>query len=180
VVTWRNESLGAFSHPVTDRAVVSVGHQRPSALAALRAFFDFAPLWMKGAVAFAAILFCLTAGLAIANWRTQQPAVTIANTGGGYSQQEFNAAVERRVQEQLDRQKNSSTRPSGPTVAKNPADRIPTQRSASRVIAPLVVQSQKARRPLSKSEREQLAADLRLVSGRNEGDFDLLGDRINQ
>jgi hypothetical protein len=39
---------------------------------------------------------------------------------------------------------------------------------------------QKARRPLSKTEREQLAADLRLISGKNDSDLDLLDDQINQ
>jgi len=38
----------------------------------------------------------------------------------------------------------------------------------------------KARRPLSKSEREELAADLRLISGKSDSEIDLLGDRINQ
>jgi hypothetical protein len=38
----------------------------------------------------------------------------------------------------------------------------------------------KVRRPLSKSEREQLAADLRLLSGKDEDTLNLLGDRINQ
>jgi hypothetical protein len=36
----------------------------------------------------------------------------------------------------------------------------------------------KAARPFSKAEREQLASDLRLISG--EDDLDLLGDRINK
>lgn len=36
------------------------------------------------------------------------------------------------------------------------------------------------RRPLSKSEREQLAADLRLITPDDEEDFDLFGDRINR
>jgi len=40
--------------------------------------------------------------------------------------------------------------------------------------------NQKARRPLSKTEREQLAADLRLISVKSESDLDLLDDRINQ
>jgi hypothetical protein len=39
---------------------------------------------------------------------------------------------------------------------------------------------QKARRPLSKTEREQLAADLRLVTAANESELDLLDDGINQ
>jgi hypothetical protein len=38
----------------------------------------------------------------------------------------------------------------------------------------------KSRRPLSKAEREQLAADLRLLSTQDDASLYLLGDRINQ
>jgi hypothetical protein len=36
------------------------------------------------------------------------------------------------------------------------------------------------RRPLSKAEREQLAADLRLTSSRSDDAVDLISDRINE
>jgi hypothetical protein len=39
-------------------------------------------------------------------------------------------------------------------------------------------QAPQNRRPLSRAEREQLAADLRLLS--TDDDLDLLGDRINE
>ena len=38
----------------------------------------------------------------------------------------------------------------------------------------------RTRRPLSRQEREQLAADLRLMPEDEEADLDLLGDRLNQ
>jgi hypothetical protein len=40
--------------------------------------------------------------------------------------------------------------------------------------------TQKGRRPLSKDERQQLAADLRLIENPTDGQLDLLDDRINQ
>ena len=41
-------------------------------------------------------------------------------------------------------------------------------------------QTAKSRRPLSRAEREQLAAELRLLSITDDTDLHLLGDRINQ
>jgi hypothetical protein len=38
----------------------------------------------------------------------------------------------------------------------------------------------KSRRPLSRAEREQLAADLRLLSTQEDDGLNLLGDRINR
>jgi hypothetical protein len=183
VVAWRNESLGGvITFPIAESVVLRAEHEKPSALAALREFFNLSPLWMKGALAFASVLFCLFAVLAIARLRDKPPATTATNQGSDVnSQQEFNALVERRVQEELQRRKNSPEKaPTLPDVA-NAADRTPRQRVANRgnSIA-LNAPNQKARRPLSKSEREQLAADLRLISGKNDSDLDLLDDRINQ
>jgi len=177
VVAWRNESLGGvISFPIAESVVSRAGHEKPSALAALREFFNLSPLWMKGALAFASILFCLFAVLAVARLRDKPPVVTLQ-----YSQQELNALVDRRVQEELRRQRNTPEKaPTLPRVV-NAADRTPRQRGANRgnSIA-LNAPNQKARRPLSKTEREQLAADLRLTSAKNDSDLDLLDDRINQ
>jgi anti-sigma factor RsiW len=179
VVTWRNESLGVICSPITQSAA-RVSHQEPSALAAVREFFNLAPLWMKGAVAFASVLFCLFAGLAIARLRDKPPVATVKNPSSAYSQQEFNALVERRVQEELQRQTNSHQQPPSSEVVKNAPDRTPGRRLGNRGSVAFNVPSEKARRPLSKTEREQLAADLRLISAKNDSELDLLDDRINQ
>jgi hypothetical protein len=66
-------------------------------------------------------------------------------------------------------------------VANNGGDRTPVSRGPKQrneFVAD--VPKQKLRRPLSKTEREQLAADLRLTTAQNDSDLDLLGDRINQ
>jgi hypothetical protein len=178
VVNWRNESLGVISSPITESPVARVVHQRPSGLAAVREFFNLAPLWMKGAVGFASVLFCVFAGLAIARLREQLPVPPVKNLSIASSQQEFDALVERRVQEELQKLKNSQQQHS--SVVKNAPERIPSRRMANRGSFPSNVPSEQARRPLSKTEREQLAADLRLTSAKNDSDLDLLDDRINQ
>jgi hypothetical protein len=184
VVAWRNESLGSVVFPAQMRvsSPTEATLAAPSAIAALREFFNLSPLWMKGAVAFAAVLFCLFAGLALARFREQPPvpvAVTPANTTN--SQQEFKAQVEQRVKEELIRIKNSEATVPAPLTARDsspgtPAKRIPNRNTQ----VALSAWSQKARRPLSRTEREQLANDLRLVSAKNDGELDLLDDRINQ
>jgi anti-sigma factor RsiW len=177
VVNWRNESLGVISSPITESAVAKVVKQEPSGLAAVREFFNLAPLWMKGAVGFASVLFCLFAGLAIARLREQLPVPPVKNPSIASSQQEFDALVERRVQEELQKLNNSQQHS---LVVKNAPERIPSRRMANRGSFPSNVPSEQARRPLSKTEREQLAADLRLTSAKNDSDLDLLDDRINQ
>ncbi len=183
VVEWRNESLAGVSSPqITEPAVTRAGLGKPSAPAALREFFNLSPLWMKGAVAFASILFCLFAGLAIARLRETPPAVIVANpVNNAPSEEQLNALVQRRLQEEIDRIKNSrEPQPDSTTFADNAANRKSWRRTASRANVGRKDPSQKARRPLSRSEREQLAADLRLISGKNDGELDLLDDRINQ
>lgn len=177
VVSWRNESLGIIS-PISESAVM-VTRQKPSALAALREFFNLAPLWMKSAVAFASILFVLFAGLAIVRLRDKPPAATvITQNSNANSEQQFNARVEKRVQEELQRLKNT---PEKTPNAPGAGDRAPRQRIAGqRNSVAVSIPNQKARRPLSKTEREQLASDLRLLSGKSDTDLDLLDDRINQ
>ncbi len=151
MVAWRNEALGVTSSPVW--AVTKVDHKKSSALAALREFFRLSPLWMKAAVA----------------------------GSTPHSPQELDAIVERRVREELIRQENSKQRRPNPKSILATADEAPRRRVANRgnTVA-FNLSNQKARRPLSKTEREQLAADLRLISVKSESDLDLLGDRINQ
>jgi len=181
VVAWRNESLGSVAFPTQVTTPPETLPAKPSALAALREFFNLSPLWMKGAVAVAAVLFCVFAGLAVARLRqAPPPAVAVAPTAPAQSQQELKALVEQRVQEELKRLKNSEATTPSPLTASDSAQRNPVKRIANRnAQVALSASSQKARRPLSKTEREQLASDLRLVSA-NDSDLDLLDDRINQ
>ena len=190
VVAWRNESLGAIVSPatVTDQlaslpgaAAVNDRAATPSAWSALREFFKLSPLWLKGAVAFASVLFCLFAGLAIARLLDKPPVVVKGPATPTQSPQEINALVEQRVQAELERIRNDA-----PQQEKNAltADNSSPGNSLKRTARPSEVAAsatnQKSRRPLSKTEREQLAADLRLTAGKNDSELDLLDDRINQ
>jgi anti-sigma factor RsiW len=179
VVAWRNESLAGIglANQVTDVASSRSAPARPSALAAWREFFNLSPLWLKGAVACATVLFFVFAGLAVARLQKSE-ATAVVNPAPAQTTQEFNATVERRVQEELQRIKDSNKQEAKNAVTakdstSNPVERIVRRRN-------LETASNNARRPLSKSEREQLAADLRLVSGRNDTELNLLDDTINQ
>ncbi len=181
VASWRDESLGRAQVASAAPARV-MNEQKTSALAAMRAFFDLSPLWMKGAIGFTAILFCVFTVLAIARLRpTPVPVASNANSQR-YSQPEMNALVERRVQEEIARRKlTEEPSPVAPTAAIKPRT-IPTRSPAFSGNGYEVAdaRNEKARRPLSKAEREQLAADLRLVSSGSERGVDLIDDQINQ
>ena len=159
ITTWRDEALAGFvATPVTTQPV------RKSALAALRQFFDLSPLWLKGATALAAIALCVLTGLALINQRNDAPVVQ--NQDVTYTAQD----VDRIVKEALAKQAQQPT-PDMPvkTFSKPKSSR-----------APRPTQFAKSRRPLSRAEREQLAADLRLLSPREDTALNLLGDRIDQ
>src|SRR2546425_11077060 len=73
IVSWRDETLGAAWVPdaVKERRLAAMtvlpGNQtKPSALAAIRQFFNLSPRWMKRAAAFASPLFCVFATLSVA------------------------------------------------------------------------------------------------------------------
>lgn len=121
---------------------------RKSALAAFRQFFEFSPLWLKVASGFAVLSFCVLVVLAFGNLRTKEPVV---RTSTPDSPQE----VVRIVKEAPDKQEAPVETP-----------RITRKKTDLR-----------GRRPLSRAEREQLAADLRLLS---DDSLDLLSDRINE
>lgn len=179
VVNWRNESLGG--------GLTRVAEEKPSALAALREFFNLSPLWMKGVVAFASLVFCLLGGLAIARWQDMAPVAVATNPNSqAYSEQQLKALVERRVQDELRRIKSSAEpAPDRSLVGDNPSQpksgpRVKHGTELANNITEHNLRDQKARRPLSRVEREQLAADLRLISAQNDGELDLLDDKINQ
>jgi len=161
ITAWRDEALSGFvSTPVPATPA------RKSAIAALRQFFDLSPLWLKGATAFAILAFC-----ALAFFATVGPNRTERVSAGStpetpkpetlYTQQD----VDRLVKEALAKQQ-----PQQPVLMvqspKPKATKAPSQLANSR-------------RPLTRAEREQLAADLRLLSTDDDVDLNLLGDRIN-
>ena len=160
ITVWRDEALAGFvSQPVVTN--------RKSALAALRQFFDLSPLWLKGATAFAALAFCVLAVIAFVKLQNNNVQVSSSSTGAIYTQDDVN----RIVKEAIANQENVKPRE---TVAVVESPKPRKSRNSA------VSQLAKSRRPLSRAEREQLAADLRLLSTDDDATLHLLGDRINQ
>ena len=164
ITTWRDEVLSGFvSAPLTTKT------EKKSALAAFRQFFDLSPLWLKGATAFAVLVFCLLAVLATVKLQTTNTQVssTEQTQNPVYTEQD----VERLVKEALAKQNQvEQTAHEVVKTPESPKPRVTVQSS----------QTAKSRRPLSRAEREQLAAELRLLSITDDTDLHLLGDRINQ
>ena len=159
IVAWRDEVLTGFI-PST----VAVPSKR-SAMAAFRQFFDLSPLWLKGATAFAAVVFCVFAVLLVVNFKNfNKENVGSVEANGKYTQQEVDQLIKEALAKQQTPPVENSLESPQPVVAANP----PTRKK----------QLSQGRRPLSRAEREQLAADLRLLP--TDDDVDLLGDRINQ
>lgn len=171
VVAWRDESLGLSSLPIHQPASQPV---RPSALAAIRKFFELSPLWLKGAVAFASVLVCVSAFLSISRLN-QKPAEAVRSEK--YSEAELKAKVEAEVQERL-KELQATRRNDGQDVKEQTT---PGGQKVRRQVSEAPVYSAKTKRaPLTKSEREQLAADLRLISAAEDPELNLLGEQINR
>ena len=162
IATWRDEALAGF-------VATPVVKTRKSALAALRQFFDLSPLWLKGATAFALLTFCVLVGIVI--FRNREVEITNHNPNAIYTKDDVN----RMVNEALAKQQDTPR----PTV-ETPADQTVKNQKPKSVRPSSSTQFAKSRRPLSRAEREQLAADLRLLSTAEDEPLHLLGDRINQ
>jgi hypothetical protein len=182
VVAWRQESLGgATANSVSVSTAVDRASDpgKPSAIAAIRQFFDLSPLWLKGSIAFASVLFCLLSVLALAHlFEIPQPSV--ARDEKLYSQDELKAKIEDAVKSRLPDGQTQKPTPLPATADKsNQQDKV--QRRATKQSSERVAVNPKVRRgPLTKSEREQLAADLRLIVPQDDTDLELLGDGNNQ
>lgn len=182
VVAWRQEALGGVTansvsvSPAVDRAF---DPGKPSAIAAIRQFFELSPLWMKGAIAFASVVFCLVSVIALGHL-FENPKPIVVSDERRYTDNELKAKIEDAVKSRLkDRETQQPTSLPSTAANNNQPDKVlkrAIKQSSERVAA-----NPKVRRgPLTKSEREQLAADLRLTVPQDDTDLDLLGDGNNQ
>lgn len=167
--TWKLEALS----PVTPDVYVPAQVPRTkSAIAALREFFDLSPLWLKGATAFATVVFCLLAVLALGRFREpSQPTVVNNKPNAIYTEQEKDQIVKKALDDQK-AELLAQTAPSPEEVKTVAVNAQPQPATRSNTIA-------KGRRPLTRWEREQLAADLRLLQ-RDDDDIELLSEPINR
>ena len=180
---WRQETLGVISADTVSRSAPAIfmnaAYRKPSALAAVRQFFSLSPLWMKGAVAFVSLLFCLLAILAIAHLTEGSRKPVVVTTGP--SEQEIQRLIEKRADEKFQALQARQNKKSEDAVAV--VDQAQVTRAAkpphagSPAAGSKLTSIRPKQRPLSRSERDQLAADLRLAS-QDDDDLDLLGDKI--
>jgi len=166
ILFWRNEALGASFNPAavtTETAADAtrfVHHERKlSAFAALREFFSVSPVWLRGATAFAALLLCALAVLAIARLSRRPTQIAIVENPPKYSQQDIDRAHQQGYDEGIARISRKNAAEKGETTATvNSRDSEKRIQLASNRVAPRP-------RGLTRQERVQLAADLRLTPG---------------
>lgn len=165
VTAWRDEALAGFvSTPLARKP------SKKSALAALRQSFELSPFWLKGTTAFALITFCVLVALF---FKQQGSSDSLSSTKVDADVVYTRQDVDRMVKEALAKQGDvPSAAPSLETARMSERSKRKNSRTAG---SNQVVNS---RRPLSRSERDQLAADLRLLS--DDEDLNLIGDRINR
>jgi anti-sigma factor RsiW len=169
IAGWKDEALAGFVSP----QIVTPVRQK-SALAALREFFDLSPLWLKGAVGFAAMLLCVLAVALVMAKRQPEPVPTVAQQNDAkYTEQQLQDSIQKALHEQ--QQKIAMVSTPDPEKEVDEVKTIKPKESR-----PINRSTQWGRRSLSKSEREQLATDLRLLSTNDDDDLSLIGERINQ
>jgi len=169
---WRSEALGASFNPgaVAESSVDTtqfVRHEpKLSALAALREFFTVAPLWLRGATAFASLLLVVLAAMLFI--RVTQKPVEVAKTQGvkTYSEQELKDQIKKAVDETR-AELTAKQNPPEPIISTPEQRHTPTKQIQVAANQPKVVRP----RGLNRQEREQLAADLRLTIPADEDDL---------
>ena len=167
--TWKYQSLAGVT--LIEEAHEVRPARKKSAVAAVREFFDLSPLWMKGAVGLATVLFCVLAVIATGKLNEKSSSVPAVVSEKTYTQQEVNELVAKaRAEASSSNQTN---------VVKN--DATPEKVGPKNVERhqPDVPQVARSKRPLSKAERQQLAVDLRLRSS-DDDTVNLITDRINE
>jgi hypothetical protein len=164
IVAWRDEVMTGF---VPSTATPT----KKSALAAFRQFFDLSPLWLQSAAA--VLTCCVIFGLFFYFYKKDNSFPPRADAK--YTEQD----VKRLIDEALAKQKTAPVVDNAPEnlASANPQPSTPAKPPAKQATKQATQQVGRNRRPLSRAEREQLAADLRLLP--TDDDLDLLGDRIN-
>jgi hypothetical protein len=180
VVAWRQESLLGGAANSVSRAVGSASDSgKRSAMADIRQFFELSPLWMKGSIAFASVVFCLVSVIALAHF-FENPKPVVAGDEKRYSEKDLQAKIDEAVKSGMkDREVREPAPPPSIVVNNNARDKVQI-RVSKQSSEPAGANPKVRRGPLTKSEREQLAADLRLIAPQDETDLDLLGDGNNQ
>lgn len=166
IVAWRDQSLGVRPGvPQTESLVVPVG-KGTSAWTAFREFFSLAPFWVKGATALVGVLFCVSLTLAVF-YLTQSPDPEVAAVP-------LENVNEQQLRNQIsDLQSQLSSLQGSEQAGQEQASLLqPVTDKKPRTVVPKAEYAN-ARRPLTRQERMELAADLRLVSANDDDEPDL-------
>lgn len=164
IVSWRDEALGATFNsavaaaPAPESAVRAQPSRRLPAFAALREFFQVSPLWLRAVTAFAAMLLCVLAVLTVVRRNERPISVANANPDLKYTQDDLNQAVQKAVDATL-AQTNRSNASAAKQTPKSEGEKSDVRVAVNRT------QPKKRLKGLTLAERQQLAADLRLVPG---------------
>ena len=183
IVAWRDQSLGIRTESEVRNSIPAIGEQPRSALAALRGFFDLSPLWLKGATALATVLFCLLAGVGAAGLLEDSgnawiPPVAVS-TPHWKSEADRQRIIEEEIQKRLEAVVAGMNQPAHPTPSSEVrSGQTPAVALTERKNYP--IPNHELRKPLTRAERERLAADLRLIPDEDEDLLQLLGDRIER
>jgi len=178
IVGWRDQTLGLAGLPVAEAepAVTTPMTQRrvpaKSAIAAVREFFALSPFWMRGATAFASLLFCVCAVLAVGYLKGRQPVVATSKTDKVYSEIELQARL---AAERQNKQNDVAVSPVNKSEQQVDNHRPIINRSGILAVSKSP-EVRNARRPFTTRERQELAADLRLVTAKDDDDLDLTID----
>ena len=192
---WRDQSLGsmASSISVVDSAPLLVPAKATqtrtrSALAALREFFALSPMWLRGATAFASVLFCALAAIAIFYFYEQpRRSAERASNRQMYTEDQVRVIVEERLKQERIALASNPPVPapavlraggnSNDEAANNPPQRITvkssrsnTRDSAQRRVTP----------SLSLRERQELAEVLQIGETKDEEELPSLSDLLGE
>jgi len=161
IVAWRDQSLG-----VRPASLVVPAGKGASVWAAFREFFTLAPFWVKGATALATVLFCMSLTLGVFHL-VKAPKKEVAFV----PQQNEN---EKQLRNQISDLKSQllSLHESQQANQKPAPSLQPVTDRKARTVVPKAEYAN-ARRPLTRRERMELAADLRLVSANDDDEPDL-------
>lgn len=184
MVAWRDQFLGLHTEAeVRNQILVTVEKQPRSTLAALRGFFELSPLWLKGATAAATVLFCLLAGVGTAGLLEDSSNAWIPPVAVSTSDWKLEADRQRLIEEEIQKRLEAAV-----AGMNQPAHSIPSRGFRSGQTSAVALSERKnypipnhdLRKPLTRAERERLAADLRLIPDEDEDLLQLLGDRIER
>ena len=201
IVEWRDESLGAlhsapFVEAPAPALINTLSERKRSALAALREFFALSPAWLRAATAFASLLFCVLAVIAISHFMRQPTPQTISQSASPeqkFTAQEVNARAEKIAQDKFEEYRKQQEASLQAKASETGGDKSAPRQTVKRsVVIPNAtvarndtkpVTAKRTTRPLTAQEREQLAEDLGLAASNDEDDLprlsDVLGNESN-